>query len=116
MTPPKVTVDALFELPETGDSYQVLQGRLVVTPPDEPVNNLASDRLRRMVDQLLAPHLEIISRCAIRVPGGDGEWHETLHPAGAVADLPIVVGACGPEIVSVKLDPAWPVGPRRRPS
>jgi Uma2 family endonuclease len=195
---PPFTVDLLFELPESTERYEVLEGQLVVSPPAEPIHNLVADRLGRLIDPLLPDNVEGITNSAVRLPGGDGpvpdllvtdadpaacgrgipaehvhtvvevvspsrpsidrttkkklyaaagivcywrvelrpwrqhraplpaivvrllgddgQWHETLHPAGTVADLPIVVGARGPEIVSVKLDPAWLVGPRRRPS
>jgi Uma2 family endonuclease len=195
---PPFTVDLLFELPESAERYEVLEGQLVVSPPAEPVHNLAHDRLRTVFDPLLPDNVESITNSAVRLPNGDGavpdllvtdvdpgawprgipaehvhtvvevvspsrpsidrltkkklyaaagiacywrvelrpwrdhraplpaivirllgddgEWHETLHPAGTIAALPIVVGARGPEIVSVKLDPAWLVGPRRRAS
>ena len=59
-------------------------------------------------------HRAPLPAIVIRMLDNDGEWRETLHPAGTVAALPMVVGACGPEVISVKLDPAWLVGPRRR--
>jgi Uma2 family endonuclease len=50
----------------------------------------------------------------VRMLGDDGEWRETIHPAGLVTAMPLAIGRGGPEIISVKFDPGVLVGPRRR--
>jgi Uma2 family endonuclease len=35
-----------------------------------------------------------------------GAWQETVYPAGAVADIPLVIGRQPGDVLSVKLDPA----------
>jgi Uma2 family endonuclease len=60
-------------------------------------------------------HLGALPAIVVRLLGEDGDHHETLYAAGTTAELPIVVGS-GLELVSVELDPAVLVGPRRRQS
>lgn len=92
---PPFTVDTLFELPETGLRYEVLEGALVVVPPPSPKHNLAADRLGRMIDRLLPADAEAITNVAVRMPNGDGPVPDLLvttadpeqYPRGVPADL-----------------------------
>lgn len=92
---PPFTVDTLFELPDTGLRYEVLEGALVVVPPPEPIHNLAADRLRERFVRLLPTDAEAITNVAVRMPNGDGPVPDLLittadpaeHPRGVPADL-----------------------------
>ncbi|MDQ7903358.1 Uma2 family endonuclease [Phytohabitans sp. ZYX-F-186] len=92
---PPFTVDTLFELPDTGLRYEVLEGALVVVPPPEPAHNLAADRLRERLMSYLAVEVEAITNAAVRLPSGDGPVPDLLvttgdpaeHPRGFPADL-----------------------------
>jgi hypothetical protein len=75
---PPFTVDTLFTLPDTGLRHQVLEGELVVSPAAEPRHNLAADRLRTLVADVLPPDAEVVRSSAIRLPGGDGAVPDLL--------------------------------------
>lgn len=90
---PPFTVDTLFELPDTGLRYEVLEGALVVVPPPAPAHNLAADRLGRLIDPLLTVG-EVITTVAVRLTTGDGPVPDLLvttadpaeHPRGLPAE------------------------------
>lgn len=69
---PPFTVDLLFELPDTGLRYEVLEGALVVTPAPEPRHNRAADRLTSLFNSLLSVDVEAITGVAVRMPNGYG--------------------------------------------
>jgi Uma2 family endonuclease len=50
-------------------------------------------------------HLGPCPAIVVRLRDEDGEWHQTTAPAGAEAELPVIVDTEG-TIVTVKLDPA----------
>jgi Uma2 family endonuclease len=85
---PPFTVDLLFELPPNELRYQVLEGALVVAPPPETRHNLAADRLRRIVDPLLASEFEAITNTAVRMPNGDGPVPDLLVTSAEPEDCP----------------------------
>ena len=72
------TVDLLFDLPESAERYEVLEGLLVVSPAPEPKHNLAADRLGRLLDPLLPDGVEVITNTAIRMPENDGAIPDLL--------------------------------------
>lgn len=92
---PPFTVDLLFELPDTGLRYEVLEGALVVTPAPEPRHNRAADRLTSRFYSLLSPDIEAITSVAVRMPNGDGPIPDVIvtsadpeeHPRGIPAEL-----------------------------
>jgi Uma2 family endonuclease len=92
---PPFTVDSLFELPDDGLHYQVLDGELIVAPPAEPMHNLAADRIRTRAEAAAPLNVEIITNTAVRLPNGDGPVPDALvttadpldHPRGIPADL-----------------------------
>ncbi|MGH3735771.1 MAG: Uma2 family endonuclease [Micromonosporaceae bacterium] len=92
---PPFTVDLLFELPDTGLRYEVLEGALVVTPAPTPRHNLVADRIGRLIDPLLPDDAEAITAAAVRMPNGDGPIPDLIittadpddHPRGVPADL-----------------------------
>jgi Uma2 family endonuclease len=76
---PPFTVDTLFELPDdTGLRYEVLGGSLVVSPAPPPGHNLAYDRLRALIFQVLPLDAEAISNTAVGLPSGDGPIPDLL--------------------------------------
>lgn len=85
---PPFTVDTLFELPDTGLRYEVLEGVLVVVPPPEPVHNLAADRLRERLVPLLPVDDEAITNAAVRMPNGDGPVPDLLVTTADPAEYP----------------------------
>lgn len=92
---PPFTVDSLFELPDDGLRYQVLDGELIVAPPAEPMHNLAADRFGRLIVPLTPRTVEVITNSAVRLPIGDGPVPDVLvttadpreHPRGIPAEL-----------------------------
>jgi Uma2 family endonuclease len=56
-------------------------------------------------------HFGPVPAIVVRLRGEDGQWRQTIAPAGAVAELPVVVNAAG-TTVPVKIDPATLVGQR----
>jgi Uma2 family endonuclease len=102
-------VDTLFELVDDGLRYQVMDGELIVTPPAEPADNLAADRIGRLVEPLTPRNIEIITNSAVRLPNGDGPVPDLLattadpleHPRGIPAELvPTVVEVVSPSNAS----------------
>ncbi|SDY76604.1 Endonuclease, Uma2 family (restriction endonuclease fold) [Micromonospora pattaloongensis] len=85
---PPFTVDTLFELPDTGLRYEVLDGALVVVPPPTPEHNLAADRLRERFIRLLSPAAEAITTAAVRLPGGSGPVPDLLITTADASDHP----------------------------
>jgi Uma2 family endonuclease len=55
-------------------------------------------------------HLCPVPAIVVRLLGEDGNWRTTLHPAGEVAELPLMVGRY--DLVTVEFDPAALVGRR----
>ncbi|WP_249713949.1 Uma2 family endonuclease [Rhizomonospora bruguierae] len=92
---PPFTVDTLFELPDTGLRYEVLEGALVVVPPPTPEHNLVHDRLRYLFINRIPADAEAITTCAVRLPNGDGPVPDLLvttanpveYPKGVPAEL-----------------------------
>lgn len=87
---PPFTVDTLFELPDIGLRYEVLEGALVVVPPPEPIHNLAADRLRERIAPLLSVDVETITNAAVRMPTGDGPVSDLLVTTADPAEHPRV--------------------------
>jgi Uma2 family endonuclease len=56
-------------------------------------------------------HFGPVPAIVVRLLNEDGEWIQTIAPAGTVAELPVVVDKAG-TIVTVKIDPAVLVGKR----
>lgn len=50
-------------------------------------------------------HLGPVPAIVVRLRDKDGEWHQTIAPAGVLATLPVVVDSDG-TVVTVELDPA----------
>jgi Uma2 family endonuclease len=56
-------------------------------------------------------HFGPVPAIVVRLRGADGEWEQTIAPAGLVSKLPVVVDKAG-TIVTVEVDPAVLVGRR----
>lgn len=88
------TVHDLFEMPDDGNRYEVLEGSLIVSPAPTPAHQLAADRLRAHLLAAAPPDLEVLTAVAVRL-GDDG--------TGFVPD--VVVTPTSPEEMGAFLDP-----------
>jgi len=90
------TVHDLFEMPDDGNRYEVLEGSLIVSPATKPTHQLAADRLRALLVAAAAPELEVLTAVTVRL-GDDG--------TGFVPD--VVVTRTSPEDMDTRafLDP-----------
>src|SRR2546423_761424 len=70
--PPRPTVDTLFELPETDHRYEVLDGKLVMSPAPTPAHSAALAGLTRLFSTQLPSQLWLLQGAAVRLPNGDG--------------------------------------------
>jgi Uma2 family endonuclease len=76
--PPRLTVDILFELPETDQRYEVLDGKLVMSPAPTPGHSAALDELGWLFRTQLPPRLRFLQGAAVRLPNGDGPIPDLL--------------------------------------
>jgi Uma2 family endonuclease len=90
MVPPQppFTMDLLFELAESDARFEVLEGQLVGSPPASPSHNLAADRIGSLVAGLLPVEVDMITRCVIRMPNGDGPIPDLLVTSADPEDCP----------------------------
>jgi len=56
-------------------------------------------------------HFGPVPAIVVRLRGADGEWRQTIAPAGMTTPLPVVIDAAG-TTVTVEIDPAVLVGKR----
>jgi len=88
------TVHDLFEMPDDGNRYEVLEGSLIVSPAPTPAHQLAADRLRALLVAAAPPDLKVLTTVTVRL-GDDG--------TGFVPD--VVVTPTSPEEMGAFLDP-----------
>ncbi|TMM36588.1 MAG: Uma2 family endonuclease [Actinobacteria bacterium] len=90
---PPYTVDTLFELPETNLRFEVLEGKLIVSPPPTTAHNSIYAELFRVFLSTLPKEVRILTNNAIRLPNGDGPIPDLLvctaaRPAAYPKGLP----------------------------
>ncbi|OLB73687.1 MAG: hypothetical protein AUI14_25515 [Actinobacteria bacterium 13_2_20CM_2_71_6] len=82
------TVDTLFELPETDLRFEVLEGKLIVSPPPTPAHNAAADRIGRRLFPLLPLEVEPLTNSAVRLPNGDGPVPDLMITTAIPSEYP----------------------------
>jgi len=75
---PPYTVDTLFELPETDLRFEVLEGKLIVSPAPTPAHNGGLLQLILLFASLLPEKLRPLPGVAVRLPNGDGPIPDLL--------------------------------------
>jgi Uma2 family endonuclease len=84
-------VDTLFELPETDQCFEVLEGKLIVSPAPTTEHNGCVDWLHRLFARLVPAEVWLLSNTAVRLPNRDGPIPDLLvtsvanlsqHPKG----------------------------------
>jgi Uma2 family endonuclease len=88
-----VTVDLLFELPESPERYEVLEGQLVVSAAPAAKHNVAADRIGRLIDALLPDGVEAITAVAVRLPGDDGSIPDLIITTVNLTEGPLAIPA-----------------------
>ena len=102
---PPYTVDTLFELPETNLRFEVLEGKLIVSPPPATAHNSIYAELFRVFLSTLPKEVRILTNNAIRLPNGDGPIPDLLvgtvaRPAAYPKGLPAAQVHTVVEVVS----------------
>src|SRR3954454_17451603 len=68
-----LTVNDLFEMPcDDGRRYEVLGGRLIVSPSASPKHQYASGEIFAMLWGKLPAKVEVVTTVAVALPDGDG--------------------------------------------
>ena len=92
----------------------------VVSPSNAPTDRITKTELYanvgipcywRIEQRAWKEHFGPVPAIVVRLRGDDGEWTQTIAPAGLVSALPVVIDEAG-TIVTVKIDPAILVGRR----
>ncbi len=106
------TVDLLFELPESPERYEVLEGQLVVSAAPAPDHNLAADRIRTILDAALPAGVEAITAVAVRLPGDDGPIPDLTVTTVNLAERPLAIPAEFVHTVVEVVSPSHPTNDR----
>jgi Uma2 family endonuclease len=75
---PPYTVDTLFELPETGLRFEVLEGQLIVSPAPTPAHSGVLELLLWLFKSRLPEALRFLPGAAVRLPNRDGPIPDLL--------------------------------------
>jgi Uma2 family endonuclease len=106
------TVDLLFELPDSPERYEVLEGQLVVSAAPAAHHNVAADRLRTLIDAALPVGVEAITAVAVRLPGDDGPIPDLIVTTVNLADRPLAIPAEFVHTVVEVVSPSHPSNDR----
>ncbi|HZV49606.1 MAG TPA: Uma2 family endonuclease [Candidatus Dormibacteraeota bacterium] len=64
------TEQDLLTLPDDGQRHELVEGRLLVSPPPSGPHQVLALRLARLLDDAAPPELQTVEGLGVRVPGG----------------------------------------------
>ncbi|WP_434581821.1 Uma2 family endonuclease [Carbonactinospora thermoautotrophica] len=98
------TVDDLFAMPDDGNRYEVLDGALIVSPAPTYRHQVAADRLRALIAEVLPDGLEAVTATAVRLDDDTGFIPDVLvtdaDPEQISRDIPTARVLTVMEVVS----------------